>query len=94
MLFSQNLEEIIFNRHQLFQADELIVISGYVGPRPIERLQELPFDSKVIYGMYGSDGIKSTLHNSLIGLQNNIANVNIFYSIIYFCILIQYIIFN
>lgn len=80
MLFTDNLEEIIFNRHQLFETDELIVLSGYIGPRPIQRLQNLPFNSKVIYGMYGSEGIKRPLHNSLIGLQNDIENVNIFYS--------------
>ena len=80
MLFTENLEEIIFNRHQLFQTDELIVLSGYVGPKPIERLQNLPFNSKVVYGMYGSEGIKTTLHKSLLGLQNGIENVNIFYS--------------
>ncbi|MDI9312007.1 MAG: NgoFVII family restriction endonuclease [Limnohabitans sp.] len=80
MLFTENLEEIIFNRHQLFQTDELVVISGYVGPKPIERLQNLPFHTKVIYGMYGSEGIKRPLHNSLIGLQNGIENLNIFYS--------------
>lgn len=80
MLFIENLEEIIFQRHELFQTDELIVLSGYVGPKPIQRLQTLPFHSKVIYGMYGSEGIQRPLHNSLIGLQNQIENINIFYS--------------
>ena len=80
MLFTENLEEIIFHRHELFKTDELIVLSGYVGPKPIQRLQKLPFHSKVIYGMYGSEGIKRFLHNSLIGLQNEIENINIFYS--------------
>ena len=80
MLFIENLEEIIFHRHELFQTDELIVLSGYVGPRPIQRLQNLPFHSKVVYGMYGAEGIKRPLHNSLIGLQNKIQNINIFYS--------------
>lgn len=80
MLYTENLEEIIFHRHEMFQTDELIVVSGYVGPRPIQRLQTLPFHSKVVYGMYGSEGIQRQLHNSLIGLQNGIENINIFYS--------------
>ncbi len=80
MLFIDNLEDIIFHRHELFETDEFIVLSGYVGPRPIEKLQNLPFRSRVIYGMYGSEGIKRPLHNSLINLQNTIENVNIFYS--------------
>ncbi len=80
MLFTENLEEIIFHRHELFQADEFVVLSGYVGPRPVQRLKQLPFNSKVIYGMYGSEGIKGSLHNSLTGLQNQIQNINIYYS--------------
>ncbi|MBI5193798.1 MAG: NgoFVII family restriction endonuclease [Nitrospirae bacterium] len=58
MLFTENLEEIIFQRHELFQTDELIALSGYVGPKPIQRLQTLPFHSKVIYGMYGAEGLE------------------------------------
>lgn len=81
MLFNRNLEEIIFNRHNLFQADELVILSGYVGPNPVERLRELPFHTKVIYGMYGSEGIKQNLHNSLLSLRNSISNIDIFYSI-------------
>jgi len=80
MLFIDNLEEIIFSRHKLFQTDELIVLSGYVGPKPIQRLQTLPIRSRVVYGMYGAEGIKRPLHNSLIGLQNDIENINIYYS--------------
>jgi hypothetical protein len=80
MLFTENLEEIVFHRHELFETDELIVLSGYLGPKPVERLHSLPFYSKVIYGMYGSDGIQAQLHNSLIGIQNRIENVNIYYS--------------
>ena len=80
MLFTDNLEEIVFQRHELFNTDEFIVLSGYVGPKPIQRLQALPFNSKVIYGMYGTEGIQKLLHNSLIGLQNQINNLNIYYS--------------
>jgi len=75
MLYTENLEEIIFHRHEMFASDELIILSGYVGPKPIERLQFLPFQSKVIYGMYGSEGIKSALHYSLIDIQNAIDTV-------------------
>jgi len=80
MLYTENLEEIIFHRHEMFQTDELIVLSGYVGPRPIQRLGTLPFHSRVIYGMYGSEGIREPFHNSLVSLQNGIGNINIYYS--------------
>ncbi len=80
MLYTQDLEELIFHRHQLHEADELIVLSGYLGPRPVARLEELPFNSTVIYGMYGSEGIRPSLHNSLTNIQGEVDNLNIFYS--------------
>jgi hypothetical protein len=80
MLYCQDLEELIFQRHEILDTDELIVLSGYLGPSPVSRLKELPFNSRVIYGMYGSEGIQSSLHNSLIQIQSNIDRLNIFYS--------------
>lgn len=80
MLYLENLEDIIFHRHELFDTDELIVISGYVGPKPIERLHELPFNSRVVYGMYKEKKVNPELHNSLITLQNSIDNINIYFA--------------
>ena len=80
MLYTQNLEEIVFGRHEIHEADELIVLSGYLGPRPVSRLNELPIRSRVIYGMYGSEGITQGLHNSLVTIQGESDSVNIFYS--------------
>jgi len=80
MLFHENLEEIIFNRHEIFSVDGLVVLSGYVGPNPAKRLGELPFNTKLIYGMYGSDGIDTKLHSSLLEIHNELENVEILYS--------------
>jgi hypothetical protein len=80
MLYNSNLEEIIFNRHEHIRSDELIIVSGYVGPNQIVRLEGLPFHSTVIYGMHGSKSISPRLHNSLVNLQGTIQNVNIYYS--------------
>ena len=80
MLYTQNLEELIFHRHEMHETDELIVLSGYLGPRPVSRLEELPFNSTVIYGMYGSEGIRPSLHNSLTNIQGEVENLKIFYS--------------
>ncbi len=80
MLFNDNLEEIIFNRHHHILCDELIIISGYVGPSPIERLSELPIRSTVVYGMYGSQSISPRLHNTLVRLNDSLENTTILYS--------------
>lgn len=82
MLFTQNLENIVFTRHQLFQCDELIILSGYVGPSPIHRLESLPVKSTVIYGMYGCEGIQKSLHDALLTENSLLSKVKILYSTI------------
>jgi len=80
MLFNTNLEEIIFHRHETVPSDELVILSGYLGPNPVDRLKNLPLNSTVIYGMYGDRGIQQRLHNALINIQITIPRINIFYS--------------
>jgi len=80
MLFNTNLEEIIFHRHEMVQSDELVILSGYLGPNPVSRLESLPLNSNVIYGMYGDKGIQNRLHNALVKCQVNIPQLNIYYS--------------
>lgn len=80
MLFHDHLEEIILNRHRYFESDELIILSGYIGPNPISRLRNLPFRATVVYGMYGSDGIKRKLHEVLLHLNREQENLQILYS--------------
>ena len=82
MLYVDNLNKIIFHRHELFNCDELVILSGYVGPSPVQELNKLPVDAKVIYGMYGCDGIGSKLHFALCDLNTRLQNVEIKYSTI------------
>ncbi|WP_409026156.1 NgoFVII family restriction endonuclease [Gallibacterium anatis] len=70
MLYYENLEEIIFNKHEyLNEPDELVIISGYLGVTPVRRLRELPLKTTVIGGMY-SQGINKKLLDSLVKEQN------------------------
>lgn len=82
MLFCDNLDKIIFTRNQLIRCDELVVISGYVGPKPIHELGKLPIKTSVIFGMYGCEGIRRSLHQALIEENKSLDNVDIFYSTI------------
>lgn len=82
MLFYDDLENIVFHRNEIVLCDELVVLSGYVGPHPVHRLKELPLQTTVIYGMYGSEGIRKSLHDSLIQENDTLDNVSIFYSTI------------
>lgn len=81
MIYTEDLENIVFNRHSGQDIDEVIILSGYLGPYPVSQLNTLPFHSTVIYGMYGSERIKTRLHGALLGIQNNNpTNLNILYS--------------
>jgi len=79
MLFYENLEDIIFNKHLTINADELVIISGYIGPSPINRLKELPLKVTVIGGMY-SQGINSKLFNSLSKIKSKNEKLDLIFS--------------
>lgn len=82
MLYNQNLDKIIFTKEQLITCDELVILSGYVGPNPIHSLQGQRVKSTVIYGMYGAEGIQQSLHEALIAEDAISSKVNILYSTI------------
>jgi hypothetical protein len=59
MIYTQNLEQLILTRHTQNNADELIILSGWTGPSPIQKLSKLPINSTII------QGIKSQLNKRL-----------------------------
>lgn len=77
MLYYDNLYDIVFHRHEIVRCDELVVISGYVGPAPIHRTENIPLKTTVVYGMYASDGIHKSLYNSLVKEQEQARNLNV-----------------
>lgn len=81
MLYYEGLEEVIFSKHEFGSEvpDEIVIISGYLGPAPIERLAELPMKATVIGGMY-SGGIDKRLLDSLNKAVDNNPNLTILYS--------------
>lgn len=80
MLYYQNLEDIIFTKHTLLpEPDEIVIISGYLGPTPMKRLQDLPLKVTVIGGMY-SQGINPNLLKSLNLISNNNKNIELLFS--------------
>ncbi len=81
MLYYKDLEEIIFAHHEILseEPDELIIISGYLGPSPVTRLRELDFDVTVIGGMY-TGGINSKLWESLSKIKNDNPKLTIMFA--------------
>jgi hypothetical protein len=81
LLYYEGIEEILFNKHQYGSEipDELIIISGYLGPAPVERLSELPMKTTVIGGMYSS-GIHSQLWNALEKSKQGNSDLSVYFS--------------
>lgn len=81
MFYFEGLEEVVFSRHEICseEPDEIIIISGFLGPSPIERLSELPMKATVIGGMYPS-GIDARLLNSLNNAKTNNPNLSIYFT--------------
>lgn len=80
MFFSENLEDIIFDRHEHFPADELVVLSGYLGPTMVEKLASLGIESTVIYGMYSESGIQEKLYKVLRKIDEECQSVEVLFS--------------
>lgn len=79
-MFIQDLQNLIFKRHEQNGADELLIITGYIGPSPFRELNSLPVKCRVIYGMYGSDSIGERLHKTLNEFQSSSHNTELHYS--------------
>ena len=81
MLYYKDLENKIFTKHELTseEPDELIIISGFVGPAPLSRLKDLGFKVTVIGGMY-SGGMNKTLWKSIEQLKNENENLTMLFS--------------
>ena len=82
MLYYEHLDELVFNRTNYVKCDEIDIISGYVGPDPIQKLAQKGIKSTVVYGMFGSEGIKDALHNTLKEIDSNSESLSIMYSTI------------
>ena len=55
MAYFADLEKIILERHFSNNADELIILSGYISAGPVEKLSAIKIRSKVIWGTLQRD---------------------------------------
>lgn len=76
--FSKDLKQIILNNANL--SDEVIIISGYVGPSITKDVFDVCPNTTVVYGMYGRDNISDFLHKSLCNLSDIYPASQILYS--------------
>lgn len=63
MFHYKNLYNLFFDSFPN-SADEFLALSGFLGIEPIKKLSEMPFDSRVIYGLF-KENKRRTLHDQL-----------------------------
>ena len=76
MLYYKDLSKLFFENYPR-EADELLFLSGYVGPSPIKQAMELDLKVSIIYGMV-KNNFQPQLHDQLIHLSKN-EKLNIYY---------------
>jgi hypothetical protein len=81
------IKKRIFSKKSFVSCDEFVVVSGYLGPSPIKDLDsflkkcKIHVNIKIVYGMYGKDGIFDCLNESLKTIQRKSGtNFSILYS--------------
>ncbi|MDB2614182.1 NgoFVII family restriction endonuclease [Chlamydiales bacterium] len=79
MLHYKNLNKLFFESYPQ-NATDFIALSGFLGPDPIIKLEELPLKSTIIYGLQKEKTkgqLHQQLHQQLINLHND--KIKIFY---------------
>lgn len=76
MLYYKNISDLFFENYPK-DADELLFLSGYVGPTPIQRTIELGIKATIIYGMI-KNNFQPQLHAQLLKF-NESGLVDIYY---------------
>ena len=82
MIYTENLENIIIERHKKNGADQLLFLGGFIGIQPIQNISEKINSSikcDIIYGCYTKANKTIPIIKKYIDYTKN-SNVNIFFS--------------
>lgn len=80
MFYYENLDELVLKKEiqhsgTTIEADEIIIVSGYISAYPISKLAALSFDKITVFGGMYNQGIHKNNYDDLVDL--NISNVNL-----------------
>jgi len=64
-----SLKEIVFQKHLSIKADELNILTGYIGSSTIEEAHNLDIKINVVYGLARHSKLKKVFHSDLCKLQ-------------------------
>lgn len=67
---SKSLKDIIFSQHEFLEADELNILTGYIGPSVIEELRKIELEVKIIYGLAREKKLNKAFYEDLCALSS------------------------
>ena len=67
---SKSLKNIIFSQHEFLEADELNILTGYIGPSVIEELRKIELEVKIIYGLAREKKLNKAFYEDLCALSS------------------------
>jgi hypothetical protein len=79
MLYQSGLDTLIFGSRD-WDADRLVVVSGYLGPNPVQRCGDLPFDVQIVFGMVAESGVAPADHDFFRRASSSGRGVDVRYS--------------
>jgi hypothetical protein len=82
LAYFADLERKVLEDHLALGADELIILSGYIGPLPVEELSKKAIKSKVIWGTLAEDKktFRKITHNKYQKISNDpTSNTQVYY---------------
>ena len=81
MIYTEELNDLIINRHTENGADKIIFMGGFIGPGPIENIKDQitsTIDCKIIYNCYKRSSKNLNFHEKYKNITSN-SNVDVLY---------------
>ena len=78
-MYCENLENLVLKRHHSNRADELLILGGYIGFKPLERISKEEINTTIIYGCMAKSNLNKEGHKKYLELTKNSNNLEVFY---------------
>ena len=76
-MYTEDLENLILKRHRKNNSDELLILGGFIGISPIEKIAT-EIKSTIIYGCMKKSNLNLQQHNKYLSITNS-SNAEVLY---------------
>ena len=78
-MYCENLENLVLERHKDNNADELLILGGWIGFNTPKKLSKRGISTKLIYGCIKRADLNKKAHKNYVDLTNESNSISIFY---------------